>query len=75
METQMRTKQRYGGLSPHYVRLIRAYLRKAREPATSCHTLNIYNVWMWIVLGGESAALSHAQSAGLGGASQPGPRT
>jgi hypothetical protein len=61
----MRKKQRYGGLSPHYVRLIRSYLQ-AVSADNSIRAWDALNVWIWLVEDAESYALHKAKAAGLG---------
>jgi hypothetical protein len=47
----MRRKQRHGGLSPHYVRLIRSYLRTLNEPNVPQATMTAaLFTWIDIVL-------------------------
>jgi hypothetical protein len=62
----MRKKQRYGGLSPHYVRLIRKYLKTLYAPnapqATMTATLF---AWIDIVMGADPMAASRLQTRGL----------
>jgi hypothetical protein len=59
----MRKKQRYGGLSPRHVRLIRDYLHKVYNSAEAWNALQ---VWTWLLLSGEHAAIEKAKTAGLG---------
>jgi hypothetical protein len=59
----MRKKQRYGGLSPRHVRLIRDYLQTAYNTATAW---DARNVWVWLLLNSEPSALERAKAAGLG---------
>ena len=46
----MAKKQRYGGLSPRYVRLIKDYLHKVYN---SPEALDALNVWIWLLLKSE----------------------
>jgi hypothetical protein len=59
----MRKKQRYGGLSPRHVRLIRDYLHTAHNTAEAW---TVHNVWTWLLLDGEPVAIEKAKAAGLG---------
>jgi hypothetical protein len=57
----MRKKQRYGGLSPHHVRLIRDYLRAVSVE----RSMDALNVWFWLVQDADSYALHKAKEAGF----------
>jgi hypothetical protein len=59
----MRKKQRYGGLSPRHVCLIRDYLHTAYHTAEAW---DARNVWIWLLLNSEPSALARAKAAGLG---------
>jgi hypothetical protein len=59
----MAKKQRYGGLSPRYVRLIKDYLHKVYN---SPEALDALNVWIWLLLKSEPTAVEKAKAAGLG---------
>ena len=58
-ETLMRRKQRHGGLSPHYVRLIRGYLRTLNDPNAPQATMTAaLFAWIDIVMGGADAMVA-----------------
>jgi len=59
----MRKKQRYGGLSPRHVRLIRDYLHTAHNTAEAW---TAHNVWTWLLLDCEPVAIEKAKAVGLG---------
>jgi hypothetical protein len=57
----MRKKQRYGGLSPHYVRLIRDYL----QAVSAENSMDALNVWIWLVEGAENYRSAQGQGRRL----------
>jgi hypothetical protein len=62
----MRIKQRHGGLSPHYVRLIRSYLRTLYAPNVPQATMTAaLFAWIDIVIGDDATAASRLQTLGL----------
>jgi hypothetical protein len=61
----MRKKQRYGGLSPRHVRLIRDYVTKLYEGSQQESTAAIF-VWTYLLLDCDESAVKSAKVAGLG---------
>jgi hypothetical protein len=57
----MRKKQRYGGLSPRHVRLIRDYLNVYNSP----EAWTVLSIWMWLILNSEPTAIEKAKAAGF----------
>jgi hypothetical protein len=57
----MRKKQRYGGLSPRHVRLIRDFLHKVYSIAPDAW--DAYNVWTWLLLNCEWSVKQSAKAA------------
>jgi hypothetical protein len=57
----MPKKQRYGGLSPRHVRLIRSYLRQLSDIERGTDT---YMAWTWLVI--DPASLDHVPQAEAG---------
>ena len=60
----MPKKQRYGGLLPRHVRLIRSYLRQLSDIESGTDTWKAYTAWTWLVI--DPASLDHVPQAEAG---------